>query len=100
MVVRFATICDHDSCLARSPEYTMWPTCRTCGGDICPLHMWPGTYRPADLDTRDSVICTTCEDLSADETILKPEPPACLPGAAFAEAETQEDLAHILRSNN
>lgn len=32
-MVRFAMICDH--CGKRSPEYTLWPTCRECGEDVC-----------------------------------------------------------------
>jgi hypothetical protein len=32
-IVRFATLCD--SCEARSPEYTSWPSCVECGLDTC-----------------------------------------------------------------
>lgn len=61
MIVRFATICDYPGCTARSPEYTRWASCDTCGSDTCPAHEVPGTHDDGDGQPR--CTCRQCEEI-------------------------------------
>jgi hypothetical protein len=56
-IVRFATLC---TCGARSPEYTQWPICNSCGEYTCPKDEVPGTRTDADVDAPETNLCKAC----------------------------------------
>ena len=55
-IVRFASLCD--ICGQRSAEYEVWPTCRQCGQDVCPVCTSPGSFE--DCDDHWTAICVEC----------------------------------------
>ena len=59
-IVRFAMVCDH--CGKRSPEYSGWPTCASCGSDICLTCAVPDSV-DADYDHYDA-LCLKCAPYS------------------------------------
>lgn len=67
MIVRFTTTCDFkahagdEPCGRRAGEYTSWPTCRECMGDICPDHTAPGTDDGGD-ESGHYVTCLVCAE--------------------------------------
>lgn len=56
--VRFATTCDR--CHKRSEEYTAWPICRECNGDVCYNCVAPNTLTEVDLDNPETAVCKEC----------------------------------------
>ncbi len=62
---RFYTSCDH--CTSRSEEYTSFPSCSSCGDDICPACTVPGTTTDADVDAPSTGLCLVCRDAEVDE---------------------------------
>ena len=63
--VRFATMCDAEGCSERSPEYTCFPMCKVCLGDICPECSEPGFYD----EEANRTLCKRCyaEELATNE---------------------------------
>ena len=69
-LVRFASKCDAPDCGRRSEEGANWPSCRSCGLDICPDHTVPGSLKQSERDRSDedgteaimteSVYCLDC----------------------------------------
>ena len=45
-------------CGDRSPEYTEWPTCRTCHNHVCINHRMRDTLE--DDEGRETVLCRDC----------------------------------------
>lgn len=60
MMVRFATLCD--ICHKRSEEFTSWPSCESCGSDVCPACTSRVT-READEGRLAEVECCECAGL-------------------------------------
>ena len=60
-LVRFASTCDHAGCERRSPEWTEWPSCRSCQLHTCPRHTREGTLKEGDGDGPDTVCCVGCD---------------------------------------
>ena len=59
-MTRFATICDAPKCTARSEEYTSWPVCRGCMGNICPAHTTDGSL--IESERGNTVVCLACAE--------------------------------------
>ena len=54
-------------CGRRSDEYTAWPSCSNCMGDICDQCMAPGTLDTGDGDRGDRCYCKPCNAILREE---------------------------------
>lgn len=59
-MIRPAYVCGVSGCDTHSDDYWPMAECRCCGDDVCEAHIQAGTKRDADLDQRESGICTDC----------------------------------------
>lgn len=64
-IVKFAMICDNPKCEKRSPEYTPWMSCRSCGAHVCNECAEPFTVHEDSRDV-DGVAISTLDCLCGE----------------------------------